>query len=118
MSKAFASLDMSLDGVIAGPNSRPDKPLCGGGTRIHEWVFGVESWRERQSIGGGRTNQDDDIVQENFLRAGACIVGRQMFAEGGAGWPPDPRPSAPPSSSSPTPRGNHGYGKAALPSPS
>lgn len=91
MSKVFASLGMSLDGFIAGPNSRPDNPLGDGGMRIHEWVFGVESWRERQSIGGGQTNQDDDIVQENFTRAGAYIMGRQMFAEGEAGWP-DPPP--------------------------
>lgn len=91
MSKVFASLGMSLDGFIAGPDARPDNPLGDGGMRIHEWVFGVEGWRERQSIGGGQTNQDDDIVRENFSRAGAYIMGRQMFAEGEAGWP-DPPP--------------------------
>ncbi|MFE9565961.1 hypothetical protein ACFYM0_33190 [Streptomyces sp. NPDC006487] len=53
-------------------------------------VFGVEGWRERQSIKGGETNQDDDIVQENFTRAGADIMGRQMFAEGEVGWPDPP----------------------------
>ncbi|MFF8196756.1 dihydrofolate reductase family protein [Streptomyces bobili] len=82
---------MSLDGFIAGPNSRPDNPLGDGGMRIHEWVFGVESWRARQNIDGGQTNQDDDIVQENFSRAGACVMGRKMFAEGEVGWP-DPPP--------------------------
>ncbi|WP_331737770.1 dihydrofolate reductase family protein [Streptomyces sp. NBC_01276] len=91
MSNVFASLGMSLDGFIAGPNSHPDNPLGDGGMGIHEWVFGVESWRERQSIKGGETNQDDDIVQENFTRAGAYIMGRQMFAEGEVGWP-DPPP--------------------------
>ncbi|MFE5484212.1 dihydrofolate reductase family protein [Streptomyces sp. NPDC056527] len=91
MSKVFASLGMSLDGFIAGPGSGPDNPLGDGGMRIHEWVFGVESWRERQSIGGGQTNQDDDIVQGNFARAGAYIMGRRMFAEGEVGWP-DPPP--------------------------
>lgn len=91
MSKVFANLGMSLDGFIAGPDSGPDNPLGDGGMRIHEWVFGVESRRERQSIGGGQTNQDDDIVQENFSRAGAYIMGRQMFAEGEVGWP-DPPP--------------------------
>ncbi|MEU1854181.1 dihydrofolate reductase family protein [Streptomyces sp. NPDC019990] len=91
MSKVFASLGMSLDGFIAGPNARPDNPLGDGGMRIHEWVFGVESWRERQSINGGQTNPDDDIVRENFSRAGAYIMGQQMFAEGEVGWP-DPPP--------------------------
>lgn len=91
MSKVFASLGMSLDGFIAGPGSSPDNPLGDGGMRIHAWVFGVESWRERQSIKGGEANQDDAIVQENFSRAGAYVMGRQMFAEGEAGWP-DPPP--------------------------
>ncbi|MFE2341145.1 dihydrofolate reductase family protein [Streptomyces sp. NPDC059431] len=91
MSKVFASLGMSLDGFIAGPGSSPDNPLGDGGMRIHEWVFDVESWRSRQGIEGGRTNQDDAIVRENFSRAGAYIMGRQMFAEGEAGWS-DPPP--------------------------
>ncbi|MER6677666.1 hypothetical protein [Streptomyces sp. NPDC000983] len=117
MSEVLASLDMSLDGFIADPDSRPDHPLGDGGTRIHEWVFGVESRRERQSIGGGQTNQDDDIVQENFERAGAYIMGRQMFAKARSAGPTR-RPSAPPSSSSPTPPGNRGHGRAAPRSPS
>ncbi|MFJ3582823.1 hypothetical protein ACIPPS_11435 [Streptomyces sp. NPDC090127] len=116
MSKVFASLGMPLDGFMAGPNSRPEIPLGDGGMRIHAWVFGVESWRERQSIAGGRTNQDDEIVQEDFARAGAYIMGRRMFAEGEVGCPTR-RPSAPPSSFSPTPRGNPGCGRAAPPSP-
>ncbi|MFC4010863.1 dihydrofolate reductase family protein [Nonomuraea purpurea] len=91
MSKTFATLGMSLNGFIAGPNSRPDNPLGDGGTRIHEWVYGVEAWRARQNVNGGRTNQDDDIVRENFTRAGAYIMGRHMFAEGEVGWS-DPPP--------------------------
>lgn len=91
MSKVFASLGMSLDGFVAGPGAGPGNPLGDGGTRIHEWVFGVESWRERQSIGGGRTNRDDDVVRANFERTGAYVMGRSMFAEGEAGWP-DPPP--------------------------
>ncbi|MFC8274570.1 dihydrofolate reductase family protein [Streptomyces sp. NPDC057271] len=91
MSKVFASLGMSLDGFIAGPGSRPDNPLGDGGMRIHEWVFDVESWRARQNAEGGQTDQDDDIVRENFDRAGAYIMGRRMFDEGEVGWP-DPPP--------------------------
>jgi dihydrofolate reductase len=91
MSKVFATLSMSLDGFVAGPDSRPGNPLGDGGTRLHEWLYGVETWRARQSIAGGRTNQDDDVVQENFARTGAFIMGRHMFAEGEVGWP-DPPP--------------------------
>ncbi|MEV4433854.1 dihydrofolate reductase family protein [Streptomyces sp. NPDC049585] len=91
MSKVFASLGMSLDGFISGPNAAPDNPLGDGGLRIHEWVENVESWRERQSIGGGESNADDAIVRENFARAGVYIMGRRMFDEGEQGWP-DPPP--------------------------
>ncbi|MEU3792418.1 dihydrofolate reductase [Streptomyces fructofermentans] len=109
-------MGMSLDGFIAGPDSRPDNPLGDGGTRPHEWAFGVESRQERQSIDGGQTNQDDDIVQANFSRAGAYIMGWQMFAEGGVGWPDPPRFRAPVFVL--TPRGSPGCGRAVPPSPS
>ncbi|MEU6103480.1 hypothetical protein [Streptomyces flaveolus] len=33
----------------------------------------------------GQTNQEDDIVQENFSRAGVYIMGRQVFTEGQVG---------------------------------
>lgn len=91
MSKVFASLGMSLDGFIAGPNAGPGNPLGDGGLRIHEWVENVASWRERQSLADGESNADDEIVQENFDRAGAYIMGRRMFDEGEQGWP-DPPP--------------------------
>ncbi|MET9133598.1 dihydrofolate reductase family protein [Streptomyces antibioticus] len=91
MSKVFASLGLSLDGFIAGPNAGPDNPLGDGGLRIHEWVENIESWRERQSMAGGQSNADDEIVRENFNRAGAYVMGRRMFDEGERGWP-DPPP--------------------------
>ncbi|MFJ6785190.1 dihydrofolate reductase family protein [Streptomyces yangpuensis] len=92
MSAVFASLGMSLDGFIAGPNARPGNPLGDDGLRIHEWVEEAEAWRERQSMTGGTAgNQDDEIVRETFERAGAYIMGRRMFAEGEVGWP-DPPP--------------------------
>jgi hypothetical protein len=38
MSMVFASLGMSLDGFVAGPNAGPDNPLGDGGGRIHAWL--------------------------------------------------------------------------------
>ncbi|GAA2816110.1 dihydrofolate reductase family protein [Saccharopolyspora taberi] len=95
MSKVFASMGMSLDGFVAGPNGGPDNALGDGGFRIHQWVFDLESWRERQSREGGATNADDEIVKENFARAGAYVMGRRMFDEGEAGWPDPPPFQAP-----------------------
>jgi dihydrofolate reductase len=85
------SLGMSLDGFVAGPNAGPDNALGDGGMRIHRWVYDLEAWRERQSLGGGLTNQDDEVSRETYERTGAFVMGRRMFDEGEVGWP-DPPP--------------------------
>lgn len=92
MSTVFASVGMSLDGFIAGPNARPGNPLGDGGARIHRWLYSVEAWRERQSLpGGDERSPSAELVEENFARAGAYVMGRRMFAEGETAWP-DPPP--------------------------
>jgi dihydrofolate reductase len=91
LSMVFASLGMSLDGFIAGPNAGPDNALGDGGGRIHQWMYRVEAWRERQTLSGGEVNRDAELVEENYNRAGAYVMGRRMFDEGEVGWP-DPPP--------------------------
>jgi dihydrofolate reductase len=95
MSMVFASLGMSLDGFIAGPNAGPDNALGDGGARIHQWMYRVEAWRERQTLSGGEVNRDAELVEENYNRAGAYIMGRRMFDEGEVGWPDTPPFRAP-----------------------
>jgi dihydrofolate reductase len=87
MGTVHASLGMSLDGFVAGPNN----PLGDGGMRIHRWVYDLEGWRERQSLQGGKTNPDDEVSRETYDRTGAFVMGRRMFDEGEVGWP-DPPP--------------------------
>ena len=41
MTQVFASLGMSLDGFVAGPNAGPDNPLGDGGHRNHQWQYQV-----------------------------------------------------------------------------
>jgi dihydrofolate reductase len=91
MSKVFVEISMSLDGFIAGPNAAPQNPLGDGGSRLHQWMYDVESWRERQSLAGGQVNQDDEVVKESFARTGAYVMGSRMFGEGEVAWP-DPPP--------------------------
>ncbi len=91
MGTVHASLGMSLDGFLAGPNAGPHNALGDGGMRIHRWVYDLEAWRERQSLAGGRTNQDDEVSRETYARTGAFVMGRRMFDEGEVGWP-DPPP--------------------------
>lgn len=90
MGKVTANMSMSLDGFIAGPNDSPENPLGDDGERIHEWVFELASWRERQGLEGGRANRDSAIVAETFDNVGAVVMGRRMFsnAEGPWGDPP------------------------------
>jgi dihydrofolate reductase len=91
MGTVHASLGMSLDGFVAGPNAGPNNPLGDGGMRIHRWVYDLEAWRERQSLQGGKTNADNEVSRETYARTGAFVMGRRMFDEGEVGWP-DPPP--------------------------
>jgi dihydrofolate reductase len=91
MPKVHADMSMSLDGFVAGPNAGPQNALGDGGHRIQQWLYDVETWRERQSLEGGQTNQDDEVFKESSSRNGAYVMGRRMFDEGEVGWP-DPPP--------------------------
>jgi hypothetical protein len=86
-------MGMSLDGYVAGPNAGPENPLGDRGMRIHLWIYDLEAWRERQSLRGGQTNRDDEVVKESYERVGAYVMGRRMFDERGelAGSPALPR---------------------------
>jgi dihydrofolate reductase len=92
MTQVFASLGISLDGFVAGPNAGPENPLGDGGQAIHNWMYRVEAWRERLSRSGGEVgNRDNELIEENFARAGAYVMGRRMLDEGEVSWP-DPPP--------------------------
>lgn len=79
-------MSMSLDGFIAGPNVSMERPLGGGGRRIHEWAFGLASWRKLQGFVGGESTPDSEMVQESFQKVGAVIIGRRMFSHGRHIW--------------------------------
>jgi dihydrofolate reductase len=91
MGKVHVDMSMSLDGFVAGPNAGPHNALGDGGHRIQQWLYDVESWRERQTLEGGQTNQDDEVYKETSSRTGAYVMGRRMFDEGEVGWA-DPPP--------------------------
>jgi dihydrofolate reductase len=79
MGKVYVDITMSVDGFIAGPNDGPEQGLGEGGERLHEWIFGLASWREPHGLEGGERNEDSDLVDEAMQRSGAVIVGRRMF---------------------------------------
>ena len=87
-------ISMSLDGFVAGPEQTVEEPLGRGGEQLHEWIFGLASWREAHGLDGGERNADDDIVRETVGRAGAIIMGRKMFSGGSGPWEDDPKADA------------------------
>jgi dihydrofolate reductase len=91
MAQVRLDISMSLDGFVAGPDPTLEEPLGVGGERLHEWVFGLKSFREHHGMTGGETNRDDEIVAEGIAATGAVVMGRRMFSGGTGPWEDDPR---------------------------
>ena len=94
MSKLTFDITMSLDGFIAGPNQTLEEPLGEGGERIHEWMVGLASFRERHGMEGGETTADSEVLEESVAGTGAILMGRRMFSGGAGPWEADPNPDA------------------------
>ena len=90
MGKIASDMSMSLDGFIAGPNDGIERPLGDGGERLHDWVYGLASWRERHGLAGGQTNRDAEVLEESFKTTGAVVMGRPMFNLGEGYWGDNP----------------------------
>jgi dihydrofolate reductase len=91
MSKTTLDISMSLDGFIAGPNQTVEEPLGRGGEDLHEWIFGLKSWREAHGQEGGEENADSELVRETVAANGAYVMGRRMFSGGDGAWDNDPK---------------------------
>jgi dihydrofolate reductase len=90
MGKVFADISMSLDGFVAGPEPSLEDPLGRGGERLHEWAYGLESFKRLHGEEGGETGVDSDVLDEAFEYTGATIMGRKMFSGGSGPWEDDP----------------------------
>jgi dihydrofolate reductase len=87
--KVGADISVSLDGFIAGANDGPENPMGDGGERLHEWVVGLASWRERHGLPAGERGPDSDVVEEAFKDVGAFVLGKRMF-DNAKGWGEEP----------------------------
>src|SRR5437763_3274515 len=79
-------ISTSLDGFVAGPNATLEDPLGEGGERLHEWIFGLATWRATHGQEGGATGPDDDLVRESVDRTGATAMGRRVLSGGEGSW--------------------------------
>lgn len=94
MGRVVLDISMSLDGFIAGPNPSLEQPLGAGGDRLHEWILGLASFRERHGGSGGVRDRDDEVVAESLAATGAVVMGRRMFSGGEGLWEDDPNAEA------------------------
>ena len=90
MAELKLDISMSLDGFIAGPNPSREQPLGEGGERLHEWAFGLASWRERHGKPGGDANVDSEVLEETMAGTGANVMGKGMFGGGEGPWGDEP----------------------------
>ena len=90
MTRLTFDITTSVDGFVAGPNQTLEQPLGEGGERIHEWMVGLASFRERHGMEGGETNPDSEVLEESVSATGAIVMGRRMFSGGAGPWEDDP----------------------------
>lgn len=88
--QTFLNITMSVDGFVAGPNRTLEQPLGENGEELHQWILGLESWREQHGREGGKRNADDELVRALLERTGAFVMGRRMFSGGEGSWEDDP----------------------------
>ncbi len=84
MGKAIASITMSVDGYITGPDDRPGQGLGIGGERLHHWVFGGPWTYAGHREMGGMSGEDRAFYEGMVSNLGAGICGRGMYEAAGA----------------------------------
>jgi dihydrofolate reductase len=84
MTTVAAGITISLDGYITGPNDGPGRGLGDGGERLHYWVFGGP-WSYAEEPRGEATGADKGFLDAAFARAGAIVIGRNMY-EAAEAW--------------------------------
>lgn len=84
MTKVVATITISLDGFITGPNDGPGRGLGDGGERLHYWVFGGP-WSYDEEPRREATGADKEYLDEAMARGGAVVIGRNMY-EAAQAW--------------------------------
>jgi dihydrofolate reductase len=84
MGKVVATITMSVDGFITGPDDGPRYGLGRGGERLHYWVMGGP-WTYDSGHSFAMHGPDKDFYEELEGGIGSGIVGRGMY-EAAGGW--------------------------------
>ncbi len=90
MTQVILSISISVDGYVAGPNQTLTDPLGENGMLLHDWVFGLASWRQAHGLEGGEHGEDDERVGRAQADGGPVVMGRRMYSGGAGPWQDDP----------------------------
>src|SRR3954467_13280986 len=88
----IASISVSLDGFVPGPDDRAGQGLGVGGERLHYWVFGGPWTYAGEHDFDGMAGEDKVYYDGLIERIGAAIVGRGMYDAAGAWGGKNPFP--------------------------
>lgn len=83
MGKVLTQMSISLDGFVGGASEEQWWPTH---QRLLGWVFDLASWRAMQGMEGGEQNAASALLAEDIDRAGAYVLGRNMFDFGEEPW--------------------------------
>ncbi len=81
-SKVTASITISVDGYVAGPDDGPGQGLGVGGERLHYWIFGGP-WSYDDGPAGEASGEARAFLDATMARTGAVVVGRWMYEAAG-----------------------------------
>ena len=83
--KVVASITVSLDGYVTGPDDRPGQGLGVGGERLHYWVMGGPwAYETDHEPGAGMGEADREYYDLLLQGQSAGICGRGMYDSAGA----------------------------------
>jgi dihydrofolate reductase len=88
----IASISMSVDGFVTGPDDRPGQGLGVGGERLHYWVFGGPWTYGGEHSFDAMSGEDKAYYDALVEPMGSGIVGRGMYDAAGAWGGKNPFP--------------------------
>jgi len=88
----IASITLSVDGFVTGPDARPGQGLGVGGERLHYWVFGGPWTYDGEHRFDAMSGEDKEYYEGLTERIGAGIAGRGMYDAAGAWGGKNPFP--------------------------
>ena len=81
----IATITVSLDGYVTGPDDGPGCGLGVGGERLHYWVMGGPWTYETDHDTGSMDAADKQFFDDLVATMGAAVCGRGMYDSAG-GW--------------------------------